>query len=169
MCVPVYLSTLPWRSTCMRSKSITSPFCNLGIRFRWMAIFTSRLRCPRERTFDTHYMGGWLGPAGGLATLRRRQKVICLWRKLIPDSLAIQPIHFTLHKRRCKKQRLWITYVIVCEYSGNQTGNREGIICPGSVWNREGSEIEEGEGPYGIWLSSRIMRVQSTELEVCCM
>jgi len=66
------------------------------------------------------------------------------------------------------KQCLWFPYAIVCEYPGNQIGSPEGGFCPGSVWNTEGSELETGVVQLGRWLSSRIMRVQVTELEVCC-
>ena len=56
-----------------------------------------------------------------------------------------------------EKQRFWFPYAIVCGF------------CPGSVWNTEGSELEAGVVQFGRWLSSRIMGVRVTELEVWCI
>jgi hypothetical protein len=43
------------------------------------------------------------------------------------------------------------------------------VIFVPAVYGTEGSELEAGVVQLGRWLSSRIMRVQVTELEVCCM
>jgi hypothetical protein len=113
-----------------------------------------------RKCFRYPLCGRVTGASSWPGSIMAKRKVSYLSRKLVSDSLVVQPIPWWPCKRRCGNKRLWITYVIICERSWNTRWNPESGFCPGSLLNTEGSEFE-GVGPFcryvgchvgGVWI-----------------
>jgi hypothetical protein len=55
-----------------RSGGIASRILGLGTRWKSSASRPSRFN-PRERASGTHWIGGWVGPRGGMDTVSKRK------------------------------------------------------------------------------------------------
>jgi hypothetical protein len=79
------LSTMPWR--CMGEWRYNYTILDLGIRWRWMASFTSLLCYPWETAPGTHWTGGCVGPRAGVDTVEKR-KISCPYQESNSVSLV---------------------------------------------------------------------------------
>jgi len=82
---PIYLHTRESMKTYWGSGRIAPRILNLATRWMWVVSFT-----PRERTLDTHWIWGWVGPRTGLDTVSKRKIPSPCWGPITrsPDRPA---------------------------------------------------------------------------------